>query len=175
MSKKLQKSISVFTSVATILWLSGIATIIPIAAQTTIVDGDLIQNPSAAGAAAWDVYIAKIVGTSKYKRLVLSPHVFESYGHLSWSKIKKVDQATLDSYTTSDLVRGSETSLGFDDPKVYKLIADGDTGTRQHLNMTAAQFEAAGYMWNSIYNVNQTDRDDYTVGTDIGSGSGASI
>ena len=167
MSKKLQKSISIFTSVATILWLSGIATIIPIAAQTTIVDGDLIQNPSAAGAAAWDVYIAKIVGTSKYKRLVLSPHVFESYGHLSWSKIKKVDQATLDSYTTSDLVRGSELSLNFDDPKVYKLIPNGDTGIKQWVDMTPAQFEAKGYDWDAIYIINAIDRDAYTTGESI--------
>ncbi|MDD5590145.1 MAG: hypothetical protein PHQ47_03155, partial [Candidatus Portnoybacteria bacterium] len=92
MSKKLQKFVSVTTSVATIAWISGIGMLAPLAAgATTINEGDTIKtatNP--------DVYIAKYVGSKKFKRLILNPQVFESYGHLSWSKIKTVTQAELD-------------------------------------------------------------------------------
>jgi hypothetical protein len=162
MSKKLQKTISIFTSVTTILWLSGIAMLAPIQVSAVdIADGDLIRNPNAEGMAQFDVYIAKIVGEKKFKRLILSPHVFESYGHLKWENIKDVDQATMDSFTTSDLVRADG------DTKVYKLTADGDTGTKQWLNMTAEEFEAAGYDWDSIYIINTVDRDAYTTGADI--------
>jgi hypothetical protein len=166
MSKKLQKTISIFTSVTTILWLSGIAMLAPIQVSAVdIADGDLIRNPNAEGMAQFDVYIVKIVGEKKFKRLILSPHVFESYGHLKWENIKDVDQATMDSFTTSDLVRADG------DTKVYKLTADGDTGTKQWLNMTAEEFEAAGYDWDSIYTINTVDRDAYTVGEEVTAGA----
>ena len=124
-------------------------------------DGDLIRNPNAAGAAQFDVYIIKLVGSKKFKRLILSPHVFESYEHLKWDNIKDISQTTMDVYTTSALVRAEE------DFKVYKLTPDGDTGLKQWLNMTAAEFEAAEYEADSIYTINTTDRDAYTIGEDI--------
>jgi hypothetical protein len=161
MSKKLQKVFSVTTSVTTILWLSGVAAFAPMAAlATTINEGDTIKvadNP--------DVYIAKYVGSKKFKRLILNPDVFNSYKHLSWSKIKTVTQAEQDAFTVSDLVR----ALG--DAKVYKLTPNGDVGTKQWLNMTAEAFTAAGYDWDSIYVINNVDRDNYTTGTDITGGT----
>lgn len=147
------------------------------AAETSaadIIDGDLIRNPNAAGDAQYDIYIVKLVGDKKFRRLVLSPHVFNSYGHLKWENVKTVAQATMDMYVVSDIVRCQDPDFGVDDPKVYKLTADGDTGAKRHLNMTAAQFEAKGYDWDSIYIINKTDRDAYTTGSDItadGSGS----
>lgn len=174
MSKKLQKTVSILTSVMTILWLSGVAVLAPVhmAKAVTLVDGDLIRNPNAAGMAQFDIYIVKIVGAEKYKRLILSPHVFESYAHFDknsngnpWDDVVTVDQTTLDAYTTSDLVRE------INDTKVYKLVADGDTGSKQWLNMTAADFETQGYKWNSIYIINSTDRDAYTTGSDITTGT----
>lgn len=132
-----------------------------------IVDGDLIRNPNAAGDAQYDIYIVKLVGSKKFRRLVLSPHVFNSYGHLKWENVKTIAQATMDMYAVSDIVRCQDSDFAVDDPKVYKLIADGDTGAKQHLNMTAAQFEAKGYDWDSIYIINKTDRDAYATGSDI--------
>ncbi|MFA5391923.1 MAG: hypothetical protein WC331_10940, partial [Candidatus Omnitrophota bacterium] len=164
MSKKFQKVVSLTTSVTTIVWLSGIAALAPMSAMAaTIVEGDTIKtadNP--------DVYIAKYVGAKKFKRLILNPQVFNSYGHLSWSKIKTVTQAEMDVFTTSDLVR----ALG--DSKVYKLIPNGDVGTKQWVNMTAEAFTAAGYDWDSIYVINNTDRDNYTAGSDITGGTSTS-
>ncbi len=157
MSKKIQKIVSVTTSVATIVWMSGIGMLAPMAVHAvTIVEGDTVKtadNP--------DVYIAKYVGTKKFKRLILNPDVFNSYGHLSWSAIKTVSQAELDAFTNSDLVRADG------DYKVYKLIPNGDVGTKQWVNMTAEQFTAAAYDWDSIYTINNVDRDNYTTGTDI--------
>jgi hypothetical protein len=69
-----------------------------------------------------DVYIVKYVGSKKFKRLILSPSVFNNYGHLKWEDVMNVSQAVLDSYTTSNLVR----AVG--DDKIYWLYAQGDTG-----------------------------------------------
>lgn len=147
--------------------------ILPIQA-VTLSDGDLIRNPTAVGEAKFDVYIAKIVPSTdsgqmvkKFKRLILSPHVFESYGHLSWDKIKDVDQKTIDEFKTSDLVRCYDPERGVDDPKVYKLIPNGDQGARRHLNLSSKEFEAQGHDWDSIYIINKIDREAYAVGEDI--------
>jgi len=156
----------------TALTMSGVVMLAPMAVgAVTIIDGDLMRNPNADGMAKYDVYIAKIVGNNKFKRLIVSPSVFNSYGHLSWSNIKTVDQATLDAYTTSDLSRCVDPAYGVNDPKVYKLSPSGDIGAKQWLNMTAAEFETAGYKWDSIYIINRTDRDTYTTGSDITAGT----
>ena len=123
--------------------------------DTTIVDGDLIRNLNAEGMASLDIYIVKLVGTKKFKRLILSPHVFESYEHLNWEDVKDVNQETMDVYTISNLIR----AVG--DDKVYELFPSGDTGTKKWLNITAEEFVNQGYDSNSIYEINTTDRDAY--------------
>ena len=162
MSKNIQKIVSVTTSIATMAVMSGIGMLAPLAVSAaTINEGDTIREASNP-----DVYIVKYVGSKKFKRLILNPQVFESYGHLSWNNIKIVSQAEMDSFTTSELVR----ALG--DTKVYKLIPNGDIGTKQWMNMSAEAFTAAGNDWDSIYVINNTDRDNYTAGSDLtGSGS----
>jgi len=147
----------------------------PEVTEVTIIDGDLIRNPNAAGMAQFDIHIVKLVGSKKFKRLILSPHVFESYEHFDknangspWDDVQDVAQSVMDEYTTSDLVR----AVG--DSEVYKLTPTGDTGTKQWLNMTISQFETAGYDWDSIYEINATDRDAYITGTEIaGTGGGS--
>ncbi len=135
---------------------------------TTIVDGDLIRNPNAEGMAQFDIYIVKLVGDKKFKRLILSPHVFESYEHFDkngngnpWDDVVDVAQSVMDEQTTSDLVR----AVG--DSKVYRLTASGDTGTKRWMNMTATQFRAQGSDSDSIYEINATDRNAYTAGVDV--------
>jgi hypothetical protein len=107
-----------------------------------------------------DVYIIKYVGTKKFKRLILSPSVFNSYQHLKWGDIKDVDKSVVDSYTTSELVR----AVG--DPKVYKLYPSGDTGQKRWI-ATADAFNRLGFDWNSIYEINQVDRNSYIDGASI--------
>ena len=159
MSKKtksrLSKTLSIALSLTTAVWLSGVMAFAPALAVTTITDGDTIRATGGI-----DVYIVKLVGTKKFKRLVLNPQVFTSYGHLKWENVKSVDSATLDGYTTSSLVRE------INDTKVYKLVPDGDVGTK-HWVKTMDAFNANNYDWSSVYIINKTDRDNYTTGKSI--------
>lgn len=104
-----------------------------------------------------DVWIVKYVGAKKFKRLILNPSVFNSYSHLKWSDVKNVGKSTVDSFTTSDLVR----AVG--DSKVYKLYPTGDSGQKYWIE-TADTFNRMGLDWDSIYQINQTDKDSYTTG-----------
>ena len=158
------------TSITTTLWLSGAAMLVPMSALAVdVVDGDLIRNPSAEGMAQLDIYIVKTVGEKNFKRLILSPHVFESYAHFdkngngdNWDDVMDVDQATMDAYTTTDLVREDGND------KVYRLYAaeGSDTGTKYWLNMTAESFTAV-FDADAIYTINGTDTAGYTAGSNV--------
>jgi len=128
----------------------------------TIVDGDLIRTQGGV-----DVYIVKIIGPSsssgqvkQFKRLILNPEIFNQYGHLKWENIKEVNQSELDQYTISDLVRAVS------DDKVYKLYPSGDTGEKKWIK-TADDFLGFKYDWDAIYNINNFERDYYTIGGDL--------
>jgi hypothetical protein len=95
-----------------------------------------------------DVYIVKIVGGKMYRRLILSPSVFRSYGHLKWENILGVDESALSGISTSSLVR----VLG--DTKVWKLEPLGDTGHKTEVTGT-------GYDPDSVYTINATDFNSY--------------
>ncbi|MBU3999741.1 hypothetical protein KKG29_00990 [Patescibacteria group bacterium] len=106
-----------------------------------------------------DVYVVKYAGNKAYKRLILSPSVFRSYGHLKWENIIKVDKSALDSFTTSNLVRA-------ENGKVYKLSPSGDTGARNHVkDMTA--FQRLGFDADSVYQINSTDESSYSQGQEL--------
>ena len=134
---------------------------VPITAITepTLSDGDVVRIGTAA-----EVYIIKIVGSNKYKRHIVSPEVFNSYGHLSWSAIKSV--SSLDAYSLSawarDCTGPNETPAATD--KVYEINGDS---TMHHLNMTAAQFYARGGSDEAIYNINAGELGLYTLGVDV--------
>ncbi|MBU4057043.1 hypothetical protein KJ695_04000, partial [Patescibacteria group bacterium] len=168
MSKKLRmkckRAIAGIVMITTIVWLSGVMALVPVVSAATIVDGDVVRNPSAAGMAQFDVYIAKLVGTKKFKRLVLNPQVFASYGHLEWENVKLVTTAEMDSLTTSGLVRVDGDAA----QKVYALAPSGDTGAKSWVNVTATQFvtEAAADP-DSIYTINSVDVGNYTAVADV--------
>jgi len=106
-----------------------------------------------------DVYIVKYVGNKKFKRLILSPSVFNSYGHLKWGNIIKVDKSLLDSFTASNLVRSENGS-------VYQLSPSGDTGIKNHVkDMTA--FKKLGFDADSVYQINTTDENSYSQGQEL--------
>lgn len=107
-----------------------------------------------------DVYIVKYVGVKKFKRLILSPSVFNNYGHLKWSDIRDIDQSVVNAFTTSELVR----AVG--DEKVYKLYPSGDSGQKRWIK-TADVFSRLGYDANAIYEINSFDRDSYVTGSDL--------
>ena len=173
MSNNLKKGISIFTSITTILWLSGVAMLAPMTVTAQdIVDGDIVSpdaefTENGTTYYPYDVFIIKIVGDKTFKRLILNPEVFESYGHLKWENIKTISADTVAGYTTSDLVYPDTDGDGLPDGPVYKLTPDGDTGTKQHLDMTPEQFVEQGYDWDSVYVVNSVDINNYTEGTPI--------
>lgn len=106
-----------------------------------------------------DVYIVKYVGTKKFKRLILSPSVFQSYRHLRWQDIYVVTPQVRDSFVTSTLVRAAG------DPRVFVLYPNGDAGLKRWI-VTAEMFVAYGFDWDAVYEINAYDRDSYRTGQD---------
>jgi len=112
----------------------------------SLLEGDIVKtldNP--------DVYIIKYKGGKQYKRLILSPSVFKSYGHLRWENIKIITQSQLDSYLTANLVQVAG------DTNIYVLTPLGDTGKRVLLD------QATAYDADSVYEINSTDRNSYRM------------
>lgn len=127
---------------------------------SSIKDGSLVK-----GIGQNDVYIVKIVDTKKFKRLILSPDVFNSYGHLRWGDIIDVPQDTIESFATSNLVRATVAG----DPKVYLLYPEptsvngsknGDSGVKRWVTDERV-FGSLKLDWNAIYTINETDRNSY--------------
>lgn len=129
-------------------------TLTPTPVAENIADGGLIREIG-----AQDIYIVKIIGTKKFKRLILNPEIFNSYGHLKWSDVKDVARAVLDSYTTSDLVIEINADGSIANPKVFRIssAANSDVGQKRWLNISAAQFEAAGLDWDSVFKINHAE------------------
>jgi len=107
-----------------------------------------------------DIYIVKYVGSKKFKRLILSPSVFNSYGHLKWSDVLDVEKSVIDLFTTSELVR----AVG--DAKAYKLYPAGDAGEKRWIK-TSEGFNRMGYDWDAVYEINTVDRDSYMSGVAV--------
>ncbi|MFA6096739.1 MAG: hypothetical protein WC788_03885 [Candidatus Paceibacterota bacterium] len=169
--KTLKKAISMVTALTTIVWLSGISmfAVSVNVASAAIVDGALISsnatNPDGTPTlASLDVYIVKLVGAKKFKRLILNPQVFESYQHFNWNSVQEVDQSIVDQYATSNLIRVDQ------DPaeKIFGLAPDGDTGSKSWVNLTSTQFlTEGGADADSVYVINSTDAGNYTAVGDV--------
>ncbi len=112
-------------------------------------DGDLIKVVGSN-----DVYIVKIYGGKRFKRLILNPAIFNQYQHLHWENIQLVTNEVLDSYTTSNLVR----VVG--DTKVSKLYPNGDAGIKR-LILTTQQFTSLGCDGDAIYTINNFEYNSY--------------
>ena len=131
-----------------------------------VLNGDLIR-----ASGTQDVYLVKIVGVKKFKRLILNPEVFNFYDSMNWADVKDVSLAVAGEYTTSDLVIEANVDGSIASPRVYKLSSgvDSDVGQKQWLNMTPTEFEAQGHDWDAIYKINSTEAsaDFYLDGSDI--------
>jgi hypothetical protein len=169
--KTLRKVVSSLTMLATVVSMSGIMALSSVnIAAAAVVDGSLIKSNATNSdgtptVASLDVYIVKLVGTKMFKRLILNPTVFESYGHLNWGDIQTVSQAVMDEYTTSSLVRVDT------DPaeKVFAMAPDGDIGSKSWVNLTATDFLSlpASENGDSIYTINAVDGGNYTAVADV--------
>lgn len=161
-----ERALSVVLSLATIVWLSGIVAFAPvqgveaatvISDVSAIKDGDLMT-----GSDGINVYIAKIVGPKKFKRLILSPSVFNSYGHLKWENIKKVTDDVLNAFKTSVFVREDGKAPVY----ILQPNLQGDNGVKRWVT-TADVFTGAGFDWDAVYIVNSVDIKSYDTGADL--------
>ena len=98
-----------------------------------------------------DVYIVKYKNEKQFKRLVLNPQVFESYGHLRWEDILTVSQSEMDSFATSNLVRVDGQT------DIYQLVPNGDIGTKILLESTV------GHDLDLVYTINEVDFGNYVI------------
>lgn len=130
-----------------LLLVANFASVAPNINATQIPEGAVIKtkdNP--------DVYIVKYKNGKQFKRLVLNPQVFESYGHLRWEDILIVDQSEMDSFVVSDLVRVDGQT------DIYQLVSNGDIGSKHLLISTSS------YDLDSIYIINPVDFGNYVIG-----------
>ena len=98
-----------------------------------------------------DVYIVKYKNGKQFKRLVLNPQVFESYGHLRWEDILIINQSEMNSFTESTLVKSDEEN------NVYKLVANGDSGDKALVDSNYI------YDSDSVYTINSVDAGNYLL------------
>ncbi len=107
-----------------------------------------------------DIYIVKYIGNKKFKRLILNPSVFRSYGHLRWEDVIGVEKETVNSFTTSNLVRNARTG------RIYRLTANGDNGIRRHFRSISVM-QRLGHDLDAVYEINETDERSYEQGEDF--------
>lgn len=123
----------------------------------TLKEGDLVKGP--------DGIKVYIINAFSFKRHIFNPAIFNMYGHFKWNEIKSVDQATLDSYKTSDFYKADS------DPRVFSLHEiDEAQGLAQKrwLDISGEKFTQLGYKWDQVFIINEKERDYYQEGTPIG-------
>jgi len=145
--RKVNRIVSVFVTITTIVWLSGVAMIMP--AKAAITDGSLIRATG-----DYKVYIVNGI----YKRWIQSADIFKFYPHLGFSVVQDVSPATRDSYTDSWMVRADG------DTKVYEINGDG---SKHWLNMTAEEYVLTGHLWAMVAIINTAERDWYSTGAEV--------
>ncbi len=162
--KVFAKTLTGLTSVATILSMSGVMYLAPVAnavapADYGLKEGDVV---SAAGSDDPDVYIVNEMG---YKRLFLNPAIFNFYGHLGgFAAVKNVSAATRDAFGTSGLFQNCETG----DPKVYGVETTGeDTGMLHWVNTSGSQAVADdANFFKKVFCINNNEFSWYSKGSD---------
>lgn len=113
---------------------------------SNIAEGSIVKTANSP-----DVYIIKYDNGKQYKRLILNPEVFSSYGHLKWENIITVSQDEMNSFITSNLARVDGSN------DIYQLTSEGDAGFKKLLNSTE------GYDLDSVYTINTADFNSYSI------------
>ncbi len=162
--ERLAKAFTVLTSVTTVLSVSGVMYLAPVASAVAPADYGLKEGDvvSAAGSDDPDVYIVNEMG---YKRLFLNPVIFNFYGHLGgFAAVKNVSSATRDAFGTSGLFRNCETN----DEKVYGVATTGeDTGMLHWVNTTGAKAVADdANFFKKVFCINNNEFNWYSKGSD---------
>lgn len=111
-----------------------------------LVDGDLIR-----ASGSDDIYIVKFSGGKLFRRLILNPEIFDSYGHLEWSKVKTVSAEVLVQFTDSQFVMEVYANGTPVNGRVYQIFSTpgADTGTKRAVS--------GGYDLASVYSINHLE------------------
>lgn len=112
---------------------------------SSLQDGDLIQVSGEI-----DVYIVKIISGKHFKRLILNPEIFNSYGHLRWDTIQQVAQSVADRFQTSNLVKEVYPNGTAVNNNTYALFPHQDTGIKRLV-------VGGTYDPDSVYNINHLE------------------
>ena len=107
-----------------------------------------------------DVFLSRIANGKRFKRLLLNPTVFESYG-FDWQSVRDVGADEIERWAHSSLVHLEG------DTEVWQLFPDGDEGERRRLDLTDEQFISAGFDWDSVAPINRTEFGAYDEGRPV--------
>ncbi|MEX0916783.1 MAG: hypothetical protein WDZ44_01635, partial [Candidatus Spechtbacterales bacterium] len=117
----------------------------------SLVDGDLMRVQGSD-----DIYIVKFVGDPSgqgklFRRLILNPEIFDSYGHLRWDAVKTVSGEVLAEFTDSQFVMEVYADGTPVNGRVYQIFSlpGADTGTKRIVS--------GGYDSSSVYSINHLE------------------
>ena len=96
------------------------------------------------------VYIIKngLNPTATFIRWIQTPELFGFYKHFKWTDIIQVKPVFLSDFEESFLIRRAGD---------YRIFKVDSSGKKEWLNITAEQFEGAGYKWEMVYEVNDAE------------------
>jgi hypothetical protein len=94
-----------------------------------------------------------------FKRWIQTEEVFGFYGHLKWGDVIEVKSDFISTFSESFLIRK------FGDYKVYEVdppsreASEGQSrfGNKKWLDITPSEFEAKGYNWDAVYEINEAE------------------
>lgn len=93
------------------------------------------------------------------RRWIPSAEIFNGYGHLQWDDIIVTEESELKDIPVSRLVK----FMG--DYKVYRVNEEGTK--KQWLDISPSEFEARGYNWSAIYEINRKEYNAYTTDSPV--------
>ena len=131
-----------------------------IEAEKGLQNGDLIRVDGGI-----DVYLLQYSPNARFKRLILNPEVFNSYG-FRWEDVKIVHSSSLEALRAyvPQMYNSNIVRLEGGDGQLYMLYPNGDTGTKRRIHLTTQQIEQAikDSIFQSIY-----DQDRYATLKDM--------
>ncbi len=93
-----------------------------------------------------------------WKRHIVSPDIFNFYGHLGFNKVIEVEPELVNSYPESKLIRFEGGK------KIYEI---DKSNVKRWLNMNPDQFTASGRKWDAVFVINDKELNFYKTGVPI--------
>lgn len=126
--------------------------------SSEVVQDDLIFADAGYGLATHrdtnDVYLIKQQNGQLFKRLILNPEIFDSYG-FNWDSVRVIEAESLISIASISVVMDQDMNL-------YYLYStkDADTGVKQLITFTVDELVACGFDRDVIFFVQNWEMDE---------------